>query len=65
VDDDLRKLIERARVDAEYALLELRHHGLARADVAETHIASLAACLDEVLLKAEQANARKPPQMRN
>jgi hypothetical protein len=65
VDEDLRKLIEIARVDAEYALLELRHHGLAHIDVAETHIANLAASLDEILLKADRAIARTPPLTRH
>jgi hypothetical protein len=65
LDEDLRKLIEIARLDAEYALQELRYFGLARVDVAETHIASLVACLDQILLKADKAIARKPPAVRH
>ena len=59
MDEDLRKLIEIARVDAKYALQELRYFGRARLDIAEAHIANLVACLDEILLKADQARAKK------
>jgi hypothetical protein len=62
VDEKLRRIIEAARLDVEFALQELRRYGLARADVAERHVANVAAALDEILLKTK---GPKPPNMRN
>lgn len=60
MDEDLRRLIEAARVDVEFALQELRRYGLARVDAAEFHVANVAALLDQIL-----ANAQPPKSPRS
>ena len=49
MNDNLREKLEIARADAEYALLELRIFGLARVEIAESHIERVVARLDDVL----------------
>ena len=49
MDDKLREKLGIALGEAEYALLELKTFGLARIEVAESHIESVVVLLDEVL----------------
>ncbi len=49
MDEKWRKMVEAARADAEYALLELKLYGLARAEIAESHIEKVVARLDAML----------------
>jgi hypothetical protein len=51
MDEELRQMIENARVEAEFALLEIKIHGAAHAAEALRHMEALIIKLDEFLEK--------------
>ena len=56
MDEELREMIELARVEAEFALLEIRIHGAVNAKDALRHMEALIAKLDEFLTMTHWAN---------
>ena len=57
MDEELREMIEIARVEAEFALLEIQTHGSAvHAKEVQRHIEALIVKLDEFLVKTHWSN---------
>ena len=51
MDEELREMIELARVEAEFALLEIQIHGAVHAKQAQRHMEALIFKLDDFLRK--------------
>jgi hypothetical protein len=56
MDEELREMIEIARVEAEFALLEIQIHGAVHAKEAQRHMEALIVKLDEFLAKTHWSN---------
>ncbi len=60
MDEELREMIEIARVEAEFALLEIKIHGAVHAKEAQRHMEALIVKLDEFLLKTHWSKVAPP-----
>jgi hypothetical protein len=65
MDEELRDIIEIARVEAEFALLEIQFHGGVNAEQAQRHMEALIVRLDEFLRKTHWSNGVPPRSRRN
>ena len=65
MEDSLREMIELARIEAEYALLETRTFGLAHVNQLQRHIEALIVHLDTFLEKARPIEDSPPPETLN
>jgi hypothetical protein len=65
IDEELREMIEIARVEAEFALLEIRIFGTAHAREAQRHMEALIVKLDEFLKQTHWSLDAPPRNQRN
>ena len=65
MDEELREMIELARVEAEFALLEIQIHGAVHAKEAQRHMEALIVKLDEFLKRTHWSNDAPPRGHRN
>ena len=64
MDEELREIIEIARVEAEFALLEIQFHSTKNSEQIKTHLKALIVRLDDFLSKTHWAN-NTPRSLRN
>ena len=65
MDEELREMIEIARVEAEFALLEIKIHGAVHAKEAQRHLEALIVKLDEFLKRTHWSDKTSPRGPRN
>jgi transcription elongation GreA/GreB family factor len=65
MDEELREIIEIARIEAEFALLEIKLYGAANAKEAQRHMEALIVRLDEFLKRTHWSNETPPRDRRN
>ena len=56
MDEELREMIELARVEAEFALLEIQNYGAVHAEQAQRHMEALIVKLDDFLRRTHWSN---------